>query len=75
LADQLIFPWAATDSFARPFFAPSAQHCASAVGPASADPLKAVVNWVQHGHAPASILASVTDPSTNVVTLSRPPCP
>ena len=90
LADQLIFPQgtinyyqrvqqamggqAATDSFARLFLAPGAQHCASAVGPAPADPLKAVVNWVQHGHAPASILATVTDPTTNVVTLSRPLC-
>ena len=90
LADQLIFPQgtinyyqrvqqamggpAATDSFARLFLAPGAQHCASAAGPAPADPLKAVVNWVQHGKAPASILGVVTDPATNAVTLSRPLC-
>jgi feruloyl esterase len=90
LADQLIFPQgtvnyyqrvqqvmggpAATDSFARLFLAPGAQHRASAAGPAPADPLKAVVNWVQHGQAPVSILGTVTDPATNVVTLSRPLC-
>jgi feruloyl esterase len=90
LADQLIFPQgtisyyqrvqqamggaAATGSFARLFLAPGAQHCGSAAGPAPADPLKAVVNWVQHGQAPVSILGTVTDPATNVVTLSRPLC-
>ena len=65
---------AATDSFARLFLAPGAQHCASAVGPAPADPLAAVVSWVEHGQAPGSILGTVTDPSTGVVTSSRPLC-
>ena len=63
---------ASTDSFARLFLAPGAQHCASAVGPAPADPLTAVVNWVEHGQAPHSILATVADPATGAVTLSRP---
>jgi len=63
-----------TGSFARLFLAPGAQHCASAAGPAPADPLTAVVNWVEHGQAPASILGTVVDPATNVVTLSRPLC-
>jgi feruloyl esterase len=90
LADQLIFPQgtiqyyqrvqhamggpASTGSFARLFLAPGAQHCASAVGPAPADPLAAVVNWVEHGQAPHSILATVADPATGTVTLSRPLC-
>jgi feruloyl esterase len=90
LADQLIFPQgtinyyqrvqqamggaAQTDSFARLFLAPGAQHCASAAGPAPADPLGAVVGWVEHGHAPTSILATIVDPATNVVTMSRPLC-
>jgi len=90
LADQLIFPQgtiqyyqrvqhamggsASTDSFARLFLAPGAQHCASAVGPAPADPLTAVVNWVEHGQAPHSILATVADPATGAVILSRPLC-
>ena len=90
LADQLIFPQGTinyyqrvqqamggarpTDSFARLFLAPGAQHCASAAGPAPANPLAAVVSWVEQGKAPASILATVTDPATGVVTLSRPLC-
>lgn len=90
LADQLIFPQgtiqyyqrvqqamggpASTDTFARLFLAPGAQHCASATGPAPTDPLAAVVNWVERGQVPASILATVTDPATGAVTLSRPLC-
>jgi len=90
LADQLIFPQgtiqyyqrvqntmggaASTDSFARLFLAPGAQHCASAAGPAPADPLAAVVKWVEHGQAPHSILATVADPATGAVILSRPLC-
>jgi hypothetical protein len=90
LADQLIFPQgtiqyyqrvqqamggpASTDTFARLFLAPGAQHCASAVGPAPADPLAAVVKWVEHGQAPTSIPATVADPATGAVTLSRPLC-
>jgi hypothetical protein len=90
LADQLIFPQgtinyyqrvqqamggpAATDSFARLFLAPGAQHCASAAGPAPADPLGAVVNWVQHGKAPASVLGTITNPVTGAVIRSRPLC-
>jgi tannase/feruloyl esterase len=90
LADQIIFPQgtinyyqrvqqamggpAATDSFARLFLAPGAQHCASAAGPAPADPLGAVVNWVQHGKAPASILGTLANPVTGAVTRSRQLC-
>jgi hypothetical protein len=90
LADQLIFPQGTinyyervqqavggaeqADTFARLFLAPGAQHCASAAGPAPADPLTAVVNWVEHGQAPGSILGTVTNPTTNAVTLSRPLC-
>ncbi|HEY1916683.1 MAG TPA: tannase/feruloyl esterase family alpha/beta hydrolase [Streptosporangiaceae bacterium] len=90
LADELIFPMgtinyyqrvqqamggaAATDTFARLFLAPGAQHCASAAGPAPADPLSSLAKWVTKGQAPTSILATVTDPTTGVVTLSRPLC-
>jgi feruloyl esterase len=90
LADQLIFPQGTvnyyqrvqqamggpgrTGSFARLFLAPGAQHCASAAGPAPGQPLDALVNWVEHGKAPDSILGTTTDPATNVVTDSRPLC-
>jgi feruloyl esterase len=33
-----------------------------------------VVKWVEQGQAPRSILATVTDPATGAVTLSRPLC-
>jgi len=67
---------AATDSFARLFLASGAQHCASAAGPAPAPGprLDAVVNWVERGQAPTSILGTITDPTTGAVTASRPVC-
>lgn len=65
---------AQTDSFARLCPAAGAQHCASAAGPALASLPTAVVWWVEHGKAPASILATVTGQATNVVNLSRPLC-
>jgi len=92
LADQEIFPQgtvnyyqrvqkamggsAATDSFARLFLAPGAQHCASAAGPAPApgQPLAAVVNWVELGTAPATIPGETIDPATGGVAGSRPLC-
>ncbi|MBV9944822.1 MAG: tannase/feruloyl esterase family alpha/beta hydrolase, partial [Solirubrobacterales bacterium] len=72
-----------TATFARLFLAPGAQHCASATGPAPgtpyqypapAMPLQDVVNWVEHGQAPLSILAEKVDPQTNFVTESRILC-
>jgi hypothetical protein len=89
LADQLIFPQGTiqyyqrvqdtlgaqnTATFARLFIAPGAQHCAAAAGPAPADPLQDVVDWVEHGQAPATILATGgVDPSTGQPT-QRPLC-
>jgi hypothetical protein len=89
LADELIFPQgtiqyyqrvqdtvgaANTATFARLFIAPGAQHCAAAAGPAPANPLQDVVNWVEHGQAPATILATGgVDPSTGQPT-QRPLC-
>jgi feruloyl esterase len=89
LSDQLIFPQGTiqyyqrvqgtlgaenTATFARLFIAPGAQHCAAAAGPAPANPLQDVVNWVEHGQAPSTILATGgVDPSTNQPT-QRPLC-
>ena len=89
LADQLIFPQGTiqyyqrvqdtlgaenTATFARLFIAPGAQHCAAAAGPAPANPLQDVVNWVEHGQAPATILATGgTDPASSEPT-QRPLC-
>ncbi len=93
LADQLIFPQGTvnyyerverkmggarpTESFARLFLAPGAQHCASAAGPAPTlpeGPLPSLVNWVEKGKAPSSIPGTATDPVTNAVTETRPLC-
>lgn len=65
---------AKTDSFARLFPAPGAGHCAGAAGPTPTDPLAAMVAWVEHGQAPQSIPAALTDPATGAATLSRPVC-
>jgi hypothetical protein len=89
LADELIFPQGTiqyyqrvqdtlgarnTATFARLFIAPGAQHCAAAAGPAPANPLQDVVNWVEHGQAPTTILATGgVDPSTSQPT-QRPLC-
>ena len=93
LSDQLIFPQGTvmyytqvrqkmggpgpTDSFARLFLAPGAQHCASGAGPAPAgpaQPMASLVNWVEKGQAPSIIPGGVTNPVTNVVTPARPLC-
>jgi hypothetical protein len=68
---------ARTDSFARLFLAPGATHCASGAGPAPAEPaqpLAALVNWVENGKAPVTIPGTVVDPVTDLVTESSPLC-
>jgi feruloyl esterase len=93
LSDQLIFPQgtiryyeqvqrkmggpARTDSFARLFLAPGAQHCASGAGPAPAgpaQPMASLVKWVEKGEAPTTIPGAITSSVTSAVTPSRPLC-
>jgi feruloyl esterase len=86
-ADQLIYPQGTidyykrvadtlgpvrTDAFLRLFLAPGVAHCAGGNGPQPQNPLQAVVDWVEHGKAPDSLLASRTDAG---VTRTRPLCP
>jgi feruloyl esterase len=48
-------------------------HCAGGVGPDSHDAVTAIVNWVEGGKAPDSMVASkIVD---GKVTRSRPLCP
>jgi feruloyl esterase len=84
LADQLIFPQgtanyyrrvqatiggaADVDSFYRLFFAPGVGHCGTGNGPMPTDPLASVVNWVEHGSAPATLPAATVDSSGTVFT-------
>jgi feruloyl esterase len=48
-------------------------HCAGGIGPDSHDPVSAVVDWVEKGKAPESIVASRV--VNNKVVRSRPLCP
>jgi hypothetical protein len=63
----------ATAAFARLFMAPGVTHCRGGDGPQPADPFGALVDWVEHGKAPATLLAERRDAGGNVVR-SRPLC-
>jgi hypothetical protein len=73
-SDQLIFPRGTVnyyervasgngglkhvDDFMRLFMAPGVAHCAGGAGPQPVGTLEAVVNWVENGVAPDTILAT-----------------
>ncbi|HLG56256.1 MAG TPA: tannase/feruloyl esterase family alpha/beta hydrolase [Vicinamibacterales bacterium] len=62
-----------TASFARLFMVPGMAHCGGGVGPDRNDAVTAVIDWVEKGTAPDSLLASkVTD---GKVVRTRPLCP
>jgi feruloyl esterase len=62
-----------TPDFFRLFMAPGMAHCAGGIGPDSHDAVTAIVDWVEAGEAPDSIVASkIVD---GEVTRSRPLCP
>ncbi|MER6976416.1 tannase/feruloyl esterase family alpha/beta hydrolase [Streptomyces carpinensis] len=63
-----------TESFFRYFLAPGVDHC-GAPGPRSiapTDPMQQVIDWVEHGAAPAVLNASGT---INGKSVDRPLCP
>jgi feruloyl esterase len=64
-----------TQSYARLFMAPGMYHCGSGPGPNSFGALAALVNWVENGTAPETILATkyVNDTPPNV-QMTRPLC-
>lgn len=63
---------AAGDS-TRLFLAPGMGHCAGGAGPNTWDKLPALVDWVENGRAPDSIIA--TRSTNGVVENERPLCP
>jgi hypothetical protein len=65
--------FAAAQSFYRLFRAPGVGHCGGGAGPQPQNLFGALVDWVENGAAPASILA--TNTTGGVVTRSRPLCP
>ena len=63
----------ATPSFFRLFMVPGMFHCRGGVGPEHFDAMTALINWVENGVAPATIVASQIDKGKVVRT--RPLCP
>ena len=59
--------------FARLFMMPGVAHCRGGVGPDQYDAVTAVIDWVEKGRAPDSIVASKVTNGT--VVRSRPLCP
>jgi feruloyl esterase len=60
-------------NFARLFMMPGVAHCGGGIGPDRNDAVTAVIDWVEKGKAPDSLLASkVID---NKVVRTRPLCP
>ena len=62
-----------TQTFARLFMVPGMQHCNGGPGPNTFDVLGALQQWVEHGVAPDSIIASHS--TAGVVDRTRPLCP
>jgi hypothetical protein len=62
-----------TREFFRLFMIPGMAHCAGGVGPDRHDPVTAVIDWVEKGKAPESLIASKVVNSQVVRT--RPLCP
>lgn len=62
-----------TPDFFRLFMVPGMAHCGGGIGPDRHDAVTAIIDWVEAGRAPDSIVASkVVD---GEVTRSRPLCP
>ena len=62
-----------TPEFARLFMMPGVAHCGGGVGPDRHDAATAVIDWVEKGKAPDSLLASKV--VNGEVTRTRPLCP
>jgi feruloyl esterase len=62
-----------TPAFFRLFMIPGMAHCGGGVGPDQHDPLTAIIDWVEGGQAPDSMVASKSIDGNVVRT--RPLCP
>jgi hypothetical protein len=62
-----------TPEFFRLFMVPGMAHCGGGIGPDRNDAVTAMVDWVEKGKAPASIVASRV--VNNQVVRTRPLCP
>ncbi|MGH9239821.1 MAG: tannase/feruloyl esterase family alpha/beta hydrolase [Vicinamibacterales bacterium] len=61
-----------TGEFIRLFMAPGVAHCGGGAGPAPANPIEALLAWVEEGNAPDMIAAIRRDQTG--ITRSRPLC-
>jgi feruloyl esterase len=62
-----------TSDFFRLFMVPGMAHCNGGTGPDLHDPMTAIINWVEQGRAPDSIVANRV--VNNQVVRTRPLCP
>jgi feruloyl esterase len=62
-----------TPDFFRLFMAPGMAHCGGGIGPDRHDSMTAMIDWVEKGKAPASMMASRV--VSNQVVRTRPLCP
>jgi hypothetical protein len=62
-----------TMQFFRLFMAPGMAHCGGGIGPERRDSMTAIIDWVEKGQAPASIVASQV--ANSKVVRTRPLCP
>jgi hypothetical protein len=62
-----------TTEFFRLFMAPGMAHCGGGIGPDQHDSMTAMINWVEKGKAPASMVASRV--VNKRVARTRPLCP
>ena len=58
----------------RLYIAPGVNHCAGGSGADSIDMLGALMNWVEAGRAPGTLLATKRDTATGKTLLTRPLC-
>ena len=61
------------EDFMRLFMVPGMAHCSGGPGPDQHDPLSAIIDWVEAGEAPDSMIARKIE--NGVVRRSRPLCP
>jgi feruloyl esterase len=62
-----------TSAFFRLFMVPGMSHCGGGIGPDRHDPMTAMINWVEKGQAPSSMLANRV--VNNQIVRTRPLCP
>lgn len=68
-------PLSTLQGYYRLFLVPGMGHCNGGNGTDTFDALGALVDWVEQGRAPDTILASHIDSTSKATTITRPLCP